>query len=166
MKKKPSRMSWDEYFMEIAELVGRRTTCLRRQVGAIAVMNRRILTTGYNGAPAGIRHCLERGCLRESKNIPSGERHELCRGVHAEQNCIIQAAMHGIRLEGATMYITTFPCVTCAKMIINAGFSKIIYDNPSGNPYKDDLAADILKETRIELVDFRKEKNKTARNRR
>ncbi len=154
MAKKRERPSWDEYFMGIAELVGKRSTCLRRQVGSVAVMNRRILTTGYNGALPGLEHCGKTGCIREKNNIPSGERHELCRGVHAEQNCVIQAAIHGIKLGGATMYVTTWPCAVCAKMIIAAGFKKLIYDNPPTNPYKDDLAAALLKEAKIKLINF------------
>ncbi len=158
--KNNKRPSWDEYFMGIARLVSKRSTCLRRQVGAVAVINKRILTTGYNGAPCGVDHCLDIGCLREKKGIPSGERHELCRGLHAEQNCIIQAAIHGIKLDGATVYVTTGPCVTCAKMIINAGIREVMYDIPSKNPYKDDLAMAILKEARIKLVDFSKRRNR------
>lgn len=153
-KKKRERPSWDEYFMEMAELAGKRSTCLRRQVGSVVVMNRRVLATGYNGALPGLEHCSVMGCLREKNNIPSGERHELCRGLHSEQNCIIQAAIHGIKLNGATMYVTTWPCVICAKMIIAVGLKKLIYDNPPANPYKDDLAAALFKEAKIKLVNF------------
>lgn len=159
------RPDWDEYFMAIAELVGQRTTCLRRMVGAVAMREKRILTTGYNGAPAGLSHCLELGCLREKLNVPSAQRHELCRGIHAEQNCIIQAAYHGINLRGATMYVTNFPCVVCSKMIINAGFTRLVFDNPPAKPYVDELAEEMLKESKMELVDFSRN-NKTGRGRR
>jgi len=140
------RPSWDEYFMKIARLVSERSTCLRRRVGAILVKDRRILATGYNGAPKGLVHCLQRGCLRET--IPSGQRHELCRGVHAEQNAIIQAAVAGVSIEGATLYCTTQPCVLCAKMLINAGIAKIYF----AGSYPDGLAKELLEEAGIELV--------------
>ena len=123
-----TRPSWPEYFMSITRLVARRSTCLRRSVGAILVKNKRILATGYNGAPAGLRHCEEAGCLRESSSIPSGVRHELCRGLHAEQNVIIQAAYHGISIQGSTLYCTNKPCVICSKMLINAGIEVIYYE--------------------------------------
>ena len=113
--------------MEIAHLVKRRATCLRRQVGAVLVKDKNILATGYNGTPSGIQHCLDRGCLREQMGIPSGERHEICRGLHAEQNAIIQAAKHGTNIDGATLYCTNQPCGICAKMIINAGVKHIIF---------------------------------------
>lgn len=121
------RPSWEAYFMDITKLVARRSTCLRRIVGAVIVKDKRLLATGYNGAPSGVTHCFETGCLREKLNIPSGEKHELCRGVHAEQNAIIQAAYHGISLKGSTLYCTTQPCSICAKMIINAGIIKVLY---------------------------------------
>ena len=122
LKGKPGkqRPSWDQYFMDIVELVGKRSTCLRREVGAILVKDKRILTTGYNGPPMGIAHCSEAGCLRDKLGVPSGERHELCRGLHAEQNAIIQAAYHGITINGATLYCSNLPCIICSKMIINA----------------------------------------------
>ncbi|MBI5968953.1 MAG: cytidine/deoxycytidylate deaminase family protein [Deltaproteobacteria bacterium] len=141
------RPTWEEYFMDITRLVAKRATCLRRQVGAILVMEKRILATGYNGAPSGLAHCLDIGCLRERDQVPSGERHELCRGLHAEQNAIIQAAFHGIRIQGATLYCTNLPCVICTKMIINAGIKEIIYD--SG--YADELAQQMLMEARIPI---------------
>jgi dCMP deaminase len=131
--------------MDITRLVAKRATCLRRQVGAVLVMDKRLLATGYNGAPSGLAHCLEVGCLREKNKIPSGERHELCRGLHAEQNAIIQAAFHGIRIQGSTLYCTNLPCVICTKMIINAGIKEIIYE--SG--YADDLSREMLLEARI-----------------
>ena len=115
------RPSWDEYFSRIAAEVSKRSTCLRRRVGSILVLDKRILATGYNGAPRGVRHCSEVGCLREKHRVPSGERHELCRGLHAEMNALIQAASHGIRVQDATLYSTTFPCSLCAKMLINGG---------------------------------------------
>ncbi len=131
--------------MDITRLVAKRSTCLRRQVGAVLVMDKRILATGYNGAPSGLAHCLEVGCLREKNRIPSGERHELCRGLHGEQNAIIQAAFHGIRIQNATLYCTNLPCVICTKMIINAGIKEIVYE--SG--YADDLARQMLEEAGI-----------------
>ena len=130
MSRRERRPSWEAYFMNIAELVAQRSTCTRRAVGSIVVKDKRILSTGYNGAPSGIRHCLEVGCLRESLNIPSGERHELCRGIHAEQNAIIQAAYHGVSVKGAVVYCTNQPCSICARMIINNGIKKII-TNPA-----------------------------------
>lgn len=121
------RPSWHDYFMDIACLVAKRATCTRRAVGAILVCDKRILTTGYNGAPAGIAHCAETGCLRTRLAVPSGERHELCRGIHAEQNAIIQAACHGISVKGAVLYCTNQPCFICAKMLINVGVQGIYY---------------------------------------
>lgn len=131
--------------MGIAKLVAERSTCLRRKVGALAVKDKRILATGYNGAPAGLEHCLDIGCLREKMGIPSGQRHELCRGLHAEQNVIIQAAMHGVRLEGAEIYCTTQPCLICTKMLINCGIAAIIFDHG----YPDELAVDMLREAGV-----------------
>jgi len=142
------RPPWDKYFMDIATLVASRSTCLRRNVGACVVKDRRILTTGYNGAPTGIAHCEDVGCLREKLKVPSGERHELCRGLHAEQNAIIQAAKTGISLEGAIMYVTNHPCFICAKMIINSGIKKIVYKEG----YPDKRAKDFLKKSGIEVV--------------
>jgi dCMP deaminase len=145
---KHERPSWDQYFMSIAELVAQRATCIRRQVGAVLVRDKRIVTTGYNGVPTGIQHCLDVGCLRESQGVPSGERHELCRGLHAEQNAIIQAAVYGISLEGATLYCTNQPCAICSKMLINVRVEKILYR--SG--YADELAIDMLSEAGILLA--------------
>lgn len=146
------RPDWNQYFMDIAELVKTRSTCLRRQVGAVIVKDKRMLTTGYNGAPSGMRHCLELGgCLREQMNIPSGERHELCRALHAEQNAIIQAAYHGISINGGTMYVTLQPCSLCAKMIVNAGIVKIVFKGS----YPDELSMSILEEAGIELVHYK-----------
>lgn len=131
--------------MQIATLVAERSTCLRRKVGAIAVKDKRILATGYNGAPAGLAHCLEIGCLREKLQIPSGERHELCRGLHAEQNVIIQGALHGVSLKGASLYCTTQPCLICTKMLINCGIKEIYF----AEGYPDNLAQEMLKEAQI-----------------
>ncbi|RLE12258.1 cytidine deaminase, partial [Candidatus Aerophobetes bacterium] len=119
------RPSWDEYFMQITQLVAKRSTCLRRKVGAIQVRDKRILCTGYNGPPRGLAHCSEVGCLRDKLGIPSGERQEICRGLHAEQNAIIQAALYGISIKDSILYCTHQPCITCSKMIINAGIKKI-----------------------------------------
>lgn len=145
-----SRPSWSEYFMSITKMVARRSTCMRRKVGAILVKDKRILATGYNGAPARLRHCEDVGCLREDSSIPSGERHELCRGLHAEQNAIIQAAYHGIPISGSTLYCTNKPCVICSKMIINAGIRKIIYEEG----YNDTLSEEMLTEAGIEEERF------------
>jgi dCMP deaminase len=145
---KLSRPPWPEYFMAITKMVAKRATCLRREVGAILVKDKRILATGYNGAPAGLQHCEEVGCLRENSSIPSGERHELCRGLHAEQNVIIQAAHHGISIKGATIYCTNKPCVICSKMIINAGIKKVYY----AEGYDDPLAEQMLAEAGLEVL--------------
>lgn len=145
-----SRPSWDEYFMEITQLVSKRSTCLRRKVGAVIVKDKKILTTGYNGAPRGLPHCLEIGCLREKYKIISGERQELCRGLHAEQNAIVQAALCGVSIEGSVLYCTNQPCITCSKMIINSGIKKIIYKEV----YPDKMAREILKEAGIEEVRY------------
>ncbi|MHB8926547.1 MAG: deoxycytidylate deaminase [Bacillota bacterium] len=144
------RPSWDEYFMEITWVVASRSTCLRRHVGAVVVKDKRILTTGYNGAPAGLPHCEEAGCLRQKLGIPSGQRQEICRGLHAEQNAIIQASLHGVSLQGAAVYCTTFPCVTCAKMIINAGIRRLVY----GESYPDDFSEGFLRDAGVEIVRF------------
>ncbi len=146
-----TRPSWPEYFMEITRMVAKRSTCLRRKVGAILVKDKRILATGYNGAPTGLKHCEEVGCLREDSSVPSGTRHELCRGLHAEQNVIVQAACHGIAIKGATLYCTNKPCVICAKMIINAGIRKAFYEES----YDDPLADQMMAEAGIELVRLR-----------
>lgn len=146
--KKPKRPSWDEYFIELAELVCKRSTCLRRKVGAVLVKNKHILSTGYNGAPKGITHCDTAGCLREKLGIPSGQRHELCRGLHAEQNAILQAAIYGVSLDNATLYCTTQPCFICAKMIINAGIKKVIIKGK----YPDKEAADFFKKAKIKVI--------------
>ncbi len=144
-RKMNKRPDWDTYFMDIAELVSKRSTCLRRSVGAGLVRDSRILATGYNGAPSKLDHCLDVGCMREQLKVPSGERHELCRGLHAEQNAIIQAALHGVITKGATLYCTNHPCVICAKMIINAGVARIVIRDG----YDDKLAAQMLREAGI-----------------
>ena len=144
-----ARPTWDEYFIAITKQVATRSTCLRRKVGAIVVNDRRILTTGYNGAPKGVKSCLEIGkCMRQELGVPSGQRHEICRALHAEQNAIIQAAYHGVKIEGSYIYSTTQPCVLCAKMLINAGIKKIYYYEE----YPDELALELLKEAGIELI--------------
>jgi len=141
------RPSWDEYFIEIAFIVAKRSTCCRRQVGAIIVKDKRILTTGYNGPPSGLKHCEEVGCLREKLNIPSGERHELCRGLHGEQNAIIQASLHGVNIKDSTLYCTHQPCIICTKMIINAGVKEVVFIDG----YPDDLSVQFFEEANIAL---------------
>lgn len=144
---KLKRPSWDEYFMEMAEVVRKRSTCLRRAVGAVIVRDNRIMATGYNGVPVGIEHCETRGCLREQRNVPSGERHELCRGLHAEQNAIIQAAHLGQSIAGGTLYCTTQPCIICAKMIINAGIRRVVIKES----YPDELSEAMFSEAGITI---------------
>jgi dCMP deaminase len=141
------RPDWDNYFMQIATVVSTRSTCSRRQVGALLVQNKRILSTGYNGAPSGLSHCLEVGCLREKLQVPSGERHELCRGLHAEQNAIIQAAVHGVAIKDAVLYCTHYPCSLCAKMLVNAGVRNLVL----ATNYPDDLAKELFAEAGIEV---------------
>lgn len=143
-----NRKTWHEYFMSIAVLAAQRSTCIRRQVGAIAVKDKRILATGYNGAPSGVPHCLDIGCLRDDLLVPSGQKHELCRAVHAEQNVIIQAAFNGVSIDGATIYCTTYPCSICAKMLINCGIKDIYY---SGT-YNDKMSASLLSDARIKII--------------
>ena len=145
-----TRPSWDEYFMDITKRVATRSTCLRRVVGAILVHDKRIIASGYNGGPTGLAHCLDIGCLREKLGIPSGQQHELCRGIHAEQNAIIQAARYGVSIEGATLYCTTQPCTQCTKMLINAGITEIVY----AEGYPDDLARELLDESGIVVRRF------------
>ncbi len=141
------RPSWDEYFVEMSQLVSQRATCLRRKVGAVLVKNKKILATGYNGAPSGLVHCLETGCLRDELDIPSGQRHELCRGLHAEQNAIIQASLHGVSINGSVIYITNQPCIICAKMLINAGIKEIVM----ADGYPDKMAMNFLKQAKIKV---------------
>jgi len=145
-----NRPSWDEYFMKITQVVAERSTCIRRRVGAIVVKNKRILATGYNGAPSGLAHCGEAGCLRQQQNIPSGERQEICRGLHAEQNAIIQASLYGFSIDGAAMYCTNQPCITCAKMVINAGIVRVVFQGD----YPDPLSLGMLEEAGVEVARF------------
>ena len=142
------RPSWDEYFLELARVVAQRSTCIRRQVGAVLVKGERIIATGYNGAPQGLPHCLEAGCLRDEKGIPSGHRYELCRGVHAEQNALINAARYGVSTLDSILYCTTQPCMLCARMLINAGVIKIVHQGE----FDDELALEFLRQAGVETV--------------
>jgi len=139
------RSDIDEYFMSIAKVVATRSTCKRHQIGAVAVKDKRILTTGYNGAPSKLKDCLQLGCLRDEQKIPSGVRTEVCRAVHAEENVIIQAGIHGVNLQGATMYCTHSPCRRCAKMMVNAGIARVVYKND----YQDAIFRDLFDEANI-----------------
>jgi len=150
MSEQDTRPTWDEYFMKITRDVSERATCVKRKVGAIIVKDNRILSTGYNGAPKGMKHCEEVGCLRKEMSVPSGQRHELCRGLHAEQNAIIQAAVHGVKIDGSTMYCNYQPCVICVKMMINAGIKRLVF---SGS-YPDELAANMIVESGIDAKKF------------
>lgn len=149
--KQIARPGWDEYFLQLADLVATRSTCLRRHVGAVLVRNERIISTGYNGAPRGLKHCFDTGCLREERQIPSGHRYELCRGVHAEQNAIINAAYYGIATQDSIIYCTNQPCIICARMIINAGIIKVVH---RGN-FDDTLALELMEEAGIAIVEKR-----------
>ena len=140
-----TRISWDEYFMEMAKLASRRSSCIRRQVGAVLVKDNHIISTGYNGSPKGTEHCIDIGCIREKNHIPSGERHELCRGTHAEQNCIAQAAKNGVSTNDTVMYTKVFPCTMCLKIMINAGIKEIVYEED----YNDSLSEQLIKESKI-----------------
>ncbi|MFA6666110.1 MAG: cytidine/deoxycytidylate deaminase family protein [Armatimonadota bacterium] len=142
------RPDWDHYFMQIAEVVAKRSTCMRRHIGAVIVKDRRILTTGYNGAPSGLAHCLETGCLRDKQGIPSGTRHELCRALHSEMNAIIQAAQYGVSTRDSTLYCTHQPCSVCTRMIINAGITRVVYTGD----YPDPFAMELFRESQIELI--------------
>jgi dCMP deaminase len=144
---KLERPEWDKYFMDIAFLVSQRSTCLRRKVGAVLVKEKRILSTGYNGAPAKITHCQVAGCLRSRLKVPSGQRHELCRGLHAEQNVLLQAALHGVSVKDSSLYVTVTPCIICAKMIINAGVKQIVIQDH----YPDNMAEEFLKQAKIKI---------------
>jgi dCMP deaminase len=145
--KKVTRPDVDQYFLKIASVVAERSTCRRHHVGAVAVKNKHILATGYNGAAAGLKDCLELGCLRDELNIPSGERHEICRGIHAEQNVIVQASLHGVSLEGSTIYCTHTPCVLCAKMLVNAKIDRFV----SFGKYNDDSFTELFQEAGIKF---------------
>ncbi len=145
--KKPTRPDSDEYFLKIASVVAERSTCRRHHIGAVAVKDKHILATGYNGAPSGFKDCLELGCLRDEMNIPSGTRQEICRGIHAEQNVIIQASLHGISLEGSTIFATHTPCILCTKMLVNARIRRFI----SFGKYNDNAFVNLFKEAGIEI---------------
>jgi len=147
----PEEISWDEYFMQIAYLVAQRSKCLRRKVGAVIVKDRRILSTGYNGPPKGFPHCSEIGCIRDALNMASGSRHELCWGLHAEQNAIIQAAVFGVSIKGATMYVTNYPCIICAKMIVNAEISELVY----AEGYPDPASEIIFKKSNVQVRKYK-----------
>jgi len=147
MRKGKKRPSWDEYFLGIAKEVSKRSTCIRRSVGALLVRGKRILTTGYNGPPSGLPHCIDVGCLRDEIGVPSGQRQELCRGLHAEQNALLQAAIYGISVEGATLYCTTTPCSLCAKMLINARIERIV----ALEEYPDEFARRLLEDAGIKV---------------
>ncbi|MBQ3552173.1 MAG: cytidine/deoxycytidylate deaminase family protein [Clostridia bacterium] len=145
---------WDARFMDMAKTIATWSSCYRvgRQIGAVIVKNKRILTTGYNGAPAGVLSCVEKGeCMRDKLNIPSGTRHELCYAIHAEQNAIIQAAKLGVSIEGATLYCTHQPCVICAKIIVNAGISKVVY----AEGYPDEFSLEIFRLAGVELLQYK-----------
>lgn len=144
------RPSWDEYFMHIAEVVATRSTCLRRQVGALLVKEKRIISTGYNGTLTKLAHCAVAGCLRDKLNIPSGERHELCRGMHAEANALLFASTYGVDMHQATIYSTTQPCVMCAKMIIQTGIKKVVF----AGAYPDQLSWQLFKEAKVKIVHY------------
>lgn len=150
MAEKKKRPSWDEYFMEITRVISKRSTCMKRNVGAVIVRDKRLLSTGYNGAPKGLAHCEKVGCIRKEMNIPSGQRHELCRGLHAEQNAIVQAAWDGVEIKNSTLYCTHQPCVICAKMMINAGIKRVVFEGD----YPDDLASNMLIESGLEISKF------------
>ena len=145
--KKVTRLSFDEYCLKIASVVAERSTCRRHHMGAIAVRDGHILATGYNGAPSGLKDCLELGCLRDEQGIPSGERHEICRGIHAEQNVIVQASLHGVSLEGSTIYCTHTPCVLCAKMLVNAKVKRFV----SFGRYIDNTFVELFRDAGIEV---------------
>jgi dCMP deaminase len=150
MEKDNARPSWDDYFMEMLEVIKQRSTCVRRHVGAVIVRDHRIISTGYNGAPTGLRHCTKETCVRMKYGIKSGERHELCRATHAEQNAIISAARMGTSIEGAEIYITDSPCILCTKMLINAGIKRIVYRGA----YPDSFSLEMLEEAGVETVQY------------
>ncbi|QLJ52649.1 MAG: CMP/dCMP deaminase zinc-binding [Candidatus Fermentimicrarchaeum limneticum] len=149
-----SRPSWDEYFMKICDVVAERSTCKRHNFGAVIVRDKRLLATGYNGAPSGLPHCLEIGCLRDELGIPSGTKHEICRGVHAEQNAIIQCALHGVSSKDATMYVNGIPCKICAKIIINSGIKRVVY----GGDYADKEAFELFKQAGVQMDQLKTKK--------
>ncbi|MFW5735000.1 MAG: deoxycytidylate deaminase [Oceanidesulfovibrio sp.] len=153
-----ARLPWPQYFLRICFLVAERSTCVRRKVGAVAVRDKRILATGYNGAPSNVAHCLDIGCLREQLGVPSGQRHEICRGLHAEQNVIIQAAVHGVSIKDSDIYCTTQPCLICSKMLANCGVKNIFY----AESYPDELAEGMLGEAGIRFERMRLETTSEA----
>lgn len=146
------RLDWSGYFFEFANLASKRSTCLRRKVGAVIVKDKMVIATGYNGPPRGVKHCSETGCIRQQTKTPSGQRHELCRGLHAEQNAIIQASRCGVNINGAELYCSTKPCSICTKMIINAGINRVYYIED----YNDDLAEALAKESKLEFIKVEK----------
>ena len=149
MPSKTERPSWDEYFMEIAEVVAKRSNCVSRKVGAVITLDNQIVSTGYNGAPKGLHHCVDAGgCLRKLNKIESGTRQEVCRAAHAEQNAIIQAAVRGVSVKGGTLYLNTYPCSICTRMIINAEIKRIVYDSD----YNDPLSKEMLDESGIKVL--------------
>jgi len=152
-----ARPSWDEYFIRIAAEVATRSTCLRRHVGAVLVLSKRMLCTGYNGVPQGLRHCSETGCPRQAQGVASGTGWELCRGLHAEMNALLQAAAHGIPVAGATLYSTAFPCSLCAKMLINTGIQRVV----AASDYPDNLAKEMFAEAGIKIEFFDQKTRKT-----
>ena len=156
-----SRPDWDSYFSKIASEVAKRSTCLRRQVGAVLVRDKRILTTGYNGAPSGLPHCAQVGCIREKLHIRSGEHHELCRGLHAEMNTVIQAAIYGVSVANSTLYCAVLPCSLCAKILVNVGVKRIV---AAGN-YPDKLSKEILSAARVEVVRLDKKSGRNSKSR-
>lgn len=147
------RPSWDEYFINMAHLVSTRSNCVSRKVGAVITLDNQVISTGYNGAPKGLYHCIDKGgCLRKIKNIESGTRQEICRAVHAEQNAIISAAIKGVSIKGSTIYINTYPCSICTRMLINAEIKRIVYDSD----YSDELSKEMLEESKIEVIKYEK----------
>jgi len=155
-RKKFLRPSWDDYFMKLAEFTAKRSTCLRHAVGAVLVKDKRILSTGYNGAPSGMAHCLEIGCVRDKLKIPSGTHHEICRAVHAEQNAVIQCAIYGASSKKSTIYVTHQPCTICTKILINAGIKRIVFEKA----YPDEYSQSLLKEAGVKLEPWRPKKKK------
>lgn len=149
-----ARSDWNDYFFEFANLASTRSPCLRRKVGAVLVKDKMVIATGYNGPPRGVRHCSEVGCVRDKGKVPSGERHELCRGSHAEQNAMVQAARCGIAINGADLYCSTRPCAICTKMIINAGIANVYYMED----YKDDLSEELAKESKVNFIKVERKK--------
>jgi dCMP deaminase len=150
------RASWDEYFLKISMIVAERSTCRRHHVGAVIVKAKHILTTGYNGAPAGLQSCMELGCLRDEQDIPSGKNHEICRAIHAEQNAIIQAGLHGVNIQGSTIYCTHPPCILCAKMLINAGIRRFV----TYGEYPDKAAIELFDEAEIDFEKIKRPEEK------